>query len=174
MKTGEWDLIDVKPVKDWDGFYTDYAMWYSESQDKYIFIFGDSDVYTPENSDWDWECDSEDEANEWFNNYEGFDDDIDSATDIEAGYDTSKANKSKFKFNKIRVTEENPGKWYRFLSKIKDATGLEAKQESVSRPGAQWIYLFDEDGDLYEAEVTQYYNGSYELMGYNISYVGDV
>lgn len=71
----EWDEIDSKSVQDSDGFWTDYTMWYNQFQDKYVFTFGDKDIYYPENSDWDWECETEDEAWEWFNDYEGFTDD---------------------------------------------------------------------------------------------------
>lgn len=52
-------------------------MWYDYENEKYLFIFGDSDVYTPENSDQDWECDTYDEAVEWWNDYEGFEDEDD-------------------------------------------------------------------------------------------------
>lgn len=64
--------IKSKTVEDSDGFNTEYTMYYDKSGNKFIFIFGDSDVYDPHNSDPDWECDSIKEAEEWFNNYSGF------------------------------------------------------------------------------------------------------
>lgn len=70
----EWEMIDTKQVKDSDGFWTDYTMWYNEFTDTYCFTFGDKDIYYPENADWDWECENEDEAWEWFNDYNGFED----------------------------------------------------------------------------------------------------
>lgn len=87
----EWEMMMSKPVLDSDGFYTDYTMWYSPYEDKYVFTFGDKDIYYPENSDWDWECEDRDEAAEWFDNYVGpgeedmdiEDDDIYSAEDAE-------------------------------------------------------------------------------------------
>lgn len=71
--------IDIKHVKDSDGFLTDYTWWYDAATDQHIFIFGDSDVYTPEDSSPDWETDSEDTAQEWWDNYVGpyEDDDLD-------------------------------------------------------------------------------------------------
>jgi len=73
----EWELVKQKSVKDTDGFYTDYNMWYNEFEDKYVFTFGDSDIYYPENSDADWECENREEAEEWFNSYESPDDEED-------------------------------------------------------------------------------------------------
>lgn len=72
-----FEFIDRKSVQDSDGFYTDYTMYYDVVEDKYVFVFGDSDIYRPEDGDYDWECDSESEAWEWFNSYNGVGDDMD-------------------------------------------------------------------------------------------------
>lgn len=70
--------IDIKHVKDSDGFLTDYTWWYDAATDQHIFIFGDSEVYTPEDSSPDWETDSEDTAREWWDTYVGpYEDDLD-------------------------------------------------------------------------------------------------
>lgn len=69
--------IDIKHVKDSDGFLTDYTWWYDAATDQHIFIFGDSEVYTPEDSSPDWETDSEETAQEWWDNYVGPYDDED-------------------------------------------------------------------------------------------------
>ena len=77
----EWVEVDSKSVMDSDGFYTDYT-WYTNGK-RHIFIFGDSEIYIPEDSDYDWEIEIypgyEDkamkEAQEWFDNYKGFDED---------------------------------------------------------------------------------------------------
>lgn len=78
-----WSFITSKSVKDFDGFWTDYSLWMEWTKDEegnlkpldhFVFIFGDKSVYTPENSDWDWEADSAEEAQEWFDNYTGFED----------------------------------------------------------------------------------------------------
>lgn len=91
--------LDSKQVKDYDGFLTDYTMYlrvrttpsrwieYLKSQDakkgilwddfdtSYVFVFGDKELYEPEDGDFDYECDSEAEADEWFDSYNGFEDD---------------------------------------------------------------------------------------------------
>lgn len=63
--------IDIKNVTDSDGFLTDYTWWYDAATDQHIFIFGDSEIYTPEDSSPDWETDSEETAREWWDNYVG-------------------------------------------------------------------------------------------------------
>lgn len=65
-----WERVETKQVLDSDGFWTDYT-WYTNGE-THIFIFGDNDAYTPENSDPDWECETADEAQEWFDSYDGF------------------------------------------------------------------------------------------------------
>lgn len=66
---GEWQMIDHKKVDDFDGFVTDYSLWYNPVTDQYVTIFGDNEFYTPENSDVDMEFDNEEEAHEWFDSY---------------------------------------------------------------------------------------------------------
>ena len=67
--------VKTKQVYDSDGFLTDYTM-YKDEDGNYIFIFGDRDFYTPDNTDPDWEIEAsgnaEKLADEWFENYEGF------------------------------------------------------------------------------------------------------
>ena len=66
-------FIKSKQVPDSDGFLTDYSMY--KVDDKYVMIFGDSDRYDPSNAEPDWETESKDSADEWFDNYEGFEED---------------------------------------------------------------------------------------------------
>lgn len=68
----EYEFVDHKSVLDSDGFYTDYTM-YKTPDDHFVFVFGDRDIYRPEDGDFDYECDSEKEAREWFDSYNGFD-----------------------------------------------------------------------------------------------------
>lgn len=67
--------IASKSVPDFDGFMTDYTMYLNTDTGEYVFVFGDKEAYGPENSSFDWECETEERAWEWFNNYRGFDDD---------------------------------------------------------------------------------------------------
>lgn len=63
--------IDIKHIKDSDGFLTDYTWWYNPETEKHVFVFGDSDMYGPADSDIDWEADSEETAKEWWDDYKG-------------------------------------------------------------------------------------------------------
>ena len=70
---GDWELVKSKSVYDSDGFLTEYSMWYNKDTGAYNFIFGDSDIYTPDTADFDWEdIYDKDLADEWFDNYTGF------------------------------------------------------------------------------------------------------
>lgn len=67
----KWICLDIKYVRDSDGMLTDYALYTTEDEDKYICMFGDADVYAPDEMYADAEFDTEDEALEWFENYVG-------------------------------------------------------------------------------------------------------
>lgn len=99
--------IASKEVADSDGFLTEYTMYRDVETGEYVFVFGDKDLYSPEDGDFDWSADSEQEAWEWFNSYgepdeDDFDDemseeeleelrnsDLFSATEVEADEDSS-------------------------------------------------------------------------------------
>ena len=86
----EYVELDSKSVLDSDGFYTDYTLYRCEDEYgnlTYVCVFGDKDLYTPEDSEYDFESEDEDEAYEWFESYEGFEDDDDV-------YSSSKINSS--------------------------------------------------------------------------------
>lgn len=71
-----YELVDRKNVEDSDGFLTQYS-WYKTSDGNNVFVFGDPDIYVPEDEDFDWETEDGYAAREWFDNYEGFADDDD-------------------------------------------------------------------------------------------------
>ena len=73
-KEAKWERLITKPVNDSDGFTTDYSMWYNDGEKRWVFIFGDSDVYDPTNTDPDWETEDPEEARQWFLDYNGFED----------------------------------------------------------------------------------------------------
>jgi hypothetical protein len=62
---------------DSDGFMTDYTMYQNINTGEYVFVFGDKDIYTPDDGYFDYECETKEEAEEWFNNYNGFSDEDD-------------------------------------------------------------------------------------------------
>lgn len=72
--TDKYRKIISKKVVDSDGFYTDYTMYYNPDEDNYFFMFGDEDVYGPDPDYADWTCETNEEATEWYNNYNGFED----------------------------------------------------------------------------------------------------
>ena len=81
-KDSEWTEMNSKQVMDSDGFLTDYT-WYSNAdQTKHVFVFGDKDIYGPEDGYFDWECDTAQEAYNWFKNYNGFEDDLDESLEL--------------------------------------------------------------------------------------------
>lgn len=71
--SGRYTLLDRKSVADSDGFYTDYSLYKDEVENIYVCVFGDSDIYRPEDENFDTEFEYEDEAYDWFDNYKGFD-----------------------------------------------------------------------------------------------------
>ena len=72
----QYTYVKSKDVNDADGYLTEYTMYYDEVGDRYVFVFGDSDIYNPNDGyeEFDYECDTERAADEWFDNYEGFED----------------------------------------------------------------------------------------------------
>lgn len=89
--------VDSKTVPDSDGFMTDYTMYHKytttnkeffdfiktykeggypdEWSDGYVFVLGDKELYDPyESDDFDYVCESKQEAYEWFDDYNGFED----------------------------------------------------------------------------------------------------
>lgn len=80
-----WTLKASKSVPDSDGFMTEYA-WYTDGS-KHIFMFGDTDIYTPDESYADQVCETEQEAQEWFDSYSGFEDDLDENLSLTEAFD---------------------------------------------------------------------------------------
>lgn len=82
-----WIKLAQKQVPDSDGFYTDYTMYISDDGTSYIFMFGDEDMYGPDPQYADYECSDWNEASEWWNGYNGFEDD-NSLNDIQSSSST--------------------------------------------------------------------------------------
>lgn len=92
----EWYELASKSVTDSDGFLTDYTLYeYQGRRDDveypYLCMFGDKDLYEPDEGYADWSGETEEEAWDWFNNYgeeDGYTTDaIDSSECIECDYD---------------------------------------------------------------------------------------
>lgn len=85
----EWKQVATKTVRDSNGFLTEYT-WYTNGE-KHIFMFGDSDLTEPDEGWADWECETEERAQEWFDSYTGFEDDEDDDFDLWECSDTKEA-----------------------------------------------------------------------------------
>ena len=72
-----YEYVHRKSVLDSDGFYTDYTWYKNRITGMNVFVFGDRDLYTPADGYFDFETDSDEEAEEWFDSYRGFADDDD-------------------------------------------------------------------------------------------------
>lgn len=57
--------------------------------------------------------------------------------------------------------------WSEFISNLKSA-GYSIDSAYTKKP-EQWIVIDDKDGNSYDAEVTEYSDGNFELMEYNIT-----
>ncbi len=100
----DWSFVASKSVLDSDGFQTDYT-WYSNADGTQVFVFGDNDIYKPEDGYFDHICDSENEAREWFDSYKGFEN-IDETEDIsEIEQETSEDNAKNSNFKEWYISE---------------------------------------------------------------------
>lgn len=176
-----YEYIKSKTVLDSDGFRTDYTMYYDWEDSEYIFIFGDNDLYDPTNESPDWECDTEEEANEWFDNYTGFDDeeDFDECYLSETNNNTEEQELAEFldwlKQEKIRVTDvnkkfkmihiQNPddlemASWYLhdrdYFKKLSDFGWMVSAPSPVGRKVAKALKM--ESMELNEDEVQEFPN----------------
>lgn len=65
-----WRELASKSVEDSDGFNTDYTLY--TNGETYICMFGDKDLYEPDEAYADYETENEQDAWDWFNSYTGF------------------------------------------------------------------------------------------------------
>lgn len=74
----DYEQLAHKMVMDSDGFMTDYTLYSAENENGgafYVCIFGDNEMYTPDEDEPDFITEDRREAFEWFDSYNGFDDD---------------------------------------------------------------------------------------------------
>ena len=77
----QYKFIKSKSVYDSDGFLTDYTLYSTADGETYFCMFGDNEIYGPDLDYADWEGDSYEEAMEWFDSYNGFEDELDEDPD---------------------------------------------------------------------------------------------
>lgn len=85
----QWRLVKTKSVLDSDGFMTDYT-WYTDG-DKHIFMFGDIDIYEPDEDYADWVTENKKEASAWFKTYTGFEDPLEEVEFEDDFYDVDES-----------------------------------------------------------------------------------
>jgi len=112
-----WELKDKKDIKDWDGFITEYSWYYNNETKMHVMIYGDSDLYTPENTDPDFETEDAKEAEDWFLNYENEDEDEELEVEIEEDLDIEEDESLKETLDTTKIQQfikdVNYGKIYR-------------------------------------------------------------
>lgn len=70
IKASKYVEVASKQVTDSDGFLTEYT-WYQDEDGLNVFVFGDKDLYSPEDGYFDFETESNAEAVDWFDSYTG-------------------------------------------------------------------------------------------------------
>ena len=62
--------VATKTIRDWEGFWTEYALYYNPDEKLYFCVYGDTDLYSPYDSDHDMEFgDDREAALLWFEGY---------------------------------------------------------------------------------------------------------
>lgn len=155
---GQYEKVRSKMVPDSDGFMTDYTMYYDTVNDRYVFVFGDNEVYKPEDEDFDWECETEEQANDWFDSYTGFAED--GPEDIYSSVPTDDSNNNeaestynwKIKYNNGAVQRcQQPNRTLTVQGTWKDV--LEQLQDLyVDLP----YEYYDEDEDIYTCSLDEF------------------
>lgn len=133
----KWICLDIKHVRDSDGMLTDYALYTTEDEDKYICMFGDVDAYPPDEMYADAEFDSEEEALEWFEDYTGpgdedededydvYHDDIDSAEELDEDEDDLDHPDQEFDSADTSINSTKLPAIYKMISIPKGSVGID-------------------------------------------------
>lgn len=153
---GPWKFLGSKNVVDFDGFYTDYTLWFNNETGMYVCIFGDRDLYNPENSEPDYATDSEFDAYEWFENYDTGE--LDGEDDI---YDEihSSINRSNQPIVAKDNGMENSGYVALILDIIPDflkGNGIADDVTKVAQDGEDIVFTLTKDGATYTARFPEY------------------
>lgn len=76
-KMDRYEEVKSKRVMDSNGFQTDYTLYKDTHTGEYVTVFGDKDLYGPEDDWHDAEFETLEEALEWFEDFEGIYEDSD-------------------------------------------------------------------------------------------------
>ena len=125
-----YKYLRTKSVLDSDGFWTDYTMYYDLRNDQYVFIFGDNDIYNPTNTEPDWEEEDYDAATEWFDSYNGFEDDDD--LDLDWYEDRGYSDDEQDSDYKIDITDDDWERGKVESLELKETPGLKLSSPKVT------------------------------------------
>ena len=150
--------IATKSVPDSDGFSTDYTMYLDTNTGEYVFVFGDKDVYSPADGNFDWQCETEEEAWEWFNSYNGFEDaQVVSSTSVDATHSSKSASSWKIKYNDGAIQRcQRPDRVRRVTGTWENV--LEEMQNMLVDLPHKY---YNEDEDTYDCSIEEFVE-SYE------------
>lgn len=162
-----YKLIARKNISDTDGFSTEYS-WYTTEDGNNVFVFGDSDLYSPEESEFDFETEDFEEAQNWFDNYS-------ITEDEEVAESFEKAGGPFWYFTKHGVQPGSVPKDINILDVLdaKDGTGSYFLSDKVIDIKQLNKYELKELGPDTEYNTEEYYsdddfNFENELPGYTI------
>lgn len=157
----EYTELDSKSVLDSDGFYTDYTLYQCEDSEgniTYVCIFGDNELYTPDNSDPDFETEDEDEAYEWFESYgESDEDDIYECQDIQSSEES--------KYTATDIVQDMHNKYPKF-NFIEEESFPEIDGPGKIRlyfDGSQWPVDMEECTDYLKSKGLEVYWNHYKI-----------
>ena len=193
MEDVAYDLLETKSVYDYDGFTTDYSLYGVRMDDSddfhyYVCVFGDRDMYDPNEGsvDFDFETEDYDEAIEWFENYTGYEyeDDEDDIYEsyVEEEYLAEEGNdiEEYGQFTQLddiidgftgNMDEDDIDKALSYLKQVSAKLGLKDKYSQITYYGcsAEWLDPI-EHKDMFDTFEQIYNNGKYD--GYVGTYKG--
>ena len=156
LENSPYTEIDSKQVPDSDGFMTDYTMYMNINTGEYVFVFGDKDIYRPEDGYFDWECETKEEAEEWFDNYHGFEesefDDFEESYEVDKVFSAACNNRMDYMKKGFEKGKINPNdRFNRFNSDHSYIMGAlrNGNKEMVK-------YLQDQGGTILDDEQDEY------------------
>lgn len=141
----EYEKVSSKTVYDQNGFTNEYFWWMNPSTGHSYFFFG-------ETTEPDWQTDSLEEAQEWFDNYKGFEEELEDFINVESATESTK-DKISGKKTLYNKDIEQINKWAKKIEKdIKEGLPIVKAKERMRKLCEPMMndLLADEQDDIYE------------------------
>ena len=161
----DYYILGKKTVPDSDGFNTEYALYLKDPQNyedpsEFICIFGDTDLYDPTNTSPDFESENAYEAIEWFEDYNGFEDDDMNESLITEAKEQNEDIMEIFNRNGWTVMKQGPGLMaYNYV--IEHDSTIELNQDALINFLENENHLID-DLDALSEDITFSFNATQE------------